>query len=316
MKKKRYSWIFVSLILCSLLLFTSCSKTGGGFSFTKKKSDTSSIISGNGLTMDFMQGFPPNEMYAEDDAKIPVLVEITNKGDYNIKDSDTCFVEVGGFDKNIITMSEIKKDCGELNGKEFEEFQTLEFEGNIDKTKIKETYTPSIVANLCYAYKTQTSSQFCVSPSLYHSDIASSHSCTPSKSISFDNQRAPIVVSGADLKSASNKVYLTLHITNKGGGMVVDNEKLSSCPNSLKRNDIDYVGYTIDVKSANKIECTPDPSQGKKIKLINGKGRAVCSLTFDSGSAFETPIEVNLDYGYAKSISKKVKIVNPDNLFN
>ena len=56
MNKKRYSWIFISLILCSLLLFTSCDKlSGSGLSLTKKKTDPKAT----GTTIGGTAGSPP-----------------------------------------------------------------------------------------------------------------------------------------------------------------------------------------------------------------------------------------------------------------
>jgi hypothetical protein len=64
--------------------------------------------------------------------------------------------------------------------------------------------------------------------------------------------------------------------------------------------------YDVRLSGGTLIDCKP---HDKIVRLNNGQGKIVCSYTIPGTSSFETPLKIDLDYGYIDSIQQPIKIV-------
>ena len=65
--------------------------------------------------------------------------------------------------------------------------------------------------------------------------------------------------------------------------------------------------YTIEMTGGSMIECTP--SNGL-LRLSNDVGKIVCSFRINGQSAYETPLQITLDYNYIESTQQGIQIIS------
>jgi hypothetical protein len=236
-------------------------------------------------------------------------------------------VFIGGFDDGIITFD--TKETS-LFGKELTArssinpqggFLTVEFEGNIAANNLQvEQYDPTILATICYPYKTIAGPNVCVDPDPF--DDKQEKVCRLG-SHSLTSQGAPIAVKTIDQEASSNKLRFKIVIENVGNGDVIKPDSMDKCggtgDNRLKRDDFDLVELTqakvgtIDLLSdSGNSKCGPFAKQGTKlIRLFDGEGFVICSVDKNEipvSTAYTTPLNIELSYGYRSTTSKSISI--------
>jgi len=310
MKKIMKITTIIALIFVSLSFLTACGQTSEG------NSGVGEYRRGTeGLELEFMPNSPPHVIYAED-GSFPITIEIKNRGVYPGEGDGTLNANIYyiGFDNQIVT---------NLNQESFsfaeEEAKTrfnpeggiviVSSEANIDTTfftasKI-DTYDANIVAALCYPYKTFASVGVCVDPNPNRD--SSLDACEPGLTGS-GSQGAPISVSSVDSVAQKGKARFVITITNSGGGSVIKESELGRCTDvELDRADLDKVTVTsASLSNGIPVTCTPSG----EVSLINGKATVVCKAEGldDSIPAFETILQLQLSYGYKKTIHRNVQI--------
>ena len=82
---------------------------------------------------------------------------------------------------------------------------------------------------------------------------------------------------------------------------------LRSCgQTAFEYADLDRVRYSVDLPSGGPLNCKP---RDGFVRLNNEQGKIVCDYTTPGTSAFETLLQVELDYSYIQSIEKPIKII-------
>lgn len=303
------------LIILVLVLIVGCSNT--------QNQEGDYLTGTEGIVMSFVPGFPPARMY-EDQEEFTIMLKIDNKGVIDVgKES---FIAISGFDQKRITLTDLKKPIpGEsdiLAGKSMfnpnGESTNIEFDAKITLNKAEKDllttkpYSPPIAATACYKYGTVATSNICVDPDPF--SRKTNKICTPAP-IEMGSQGSPIAITNIGVEPSPKKTILTIDIENLGGGEVVSNvKKLNECdPNSgtsftynelntVKLNAVDIAGETITAS------CKPKDN----IRLIDGKGRIICSLEhskLQSKSAFVSQITVVLEYLYRSTIQMPIEII-------
>ena len=322
------------LILILVVVFIA----GCGSSLSKDSNDASSIADSyrtgsEGLVMEFIENFPPSRFYdieAEEEDGLKIMLEVKNKGAWNIRNIDVDFYITGVGNSVIKNLKLLKKPGNnkvfttELEGKSYynPEGSTdfITFEGtltSLDNLKI-EMFDPTLLVTACYNYKTIASSKICIDPNPL--SIGSRENiCTPSN-IPMSSQGAPIAVTGIDVEARPKKTRLKIHVSNVGGGDVFRQASKDKCnpthETGLGFNDVDYIRLeNIKIGGDNLLssnKCNPlFTIEGTDyIRLTNGQATITCDYDTSGSSAYTTPIIINLVYSYRNSISKYIQIIN------
>jgi len=279
-----------------------------------------------GIVMNFMTDMPPARMY--DNMPIDLVVEIRNKGAYpqpnpitgwavnvinpNARGIGTLYLS--GFDDTIIVGMPKKMDISPLEGKNIYNleggYDVILFRGNIINFDIRNTdnYNANFLITSCYNYETIASQTVCIDPEPY-STKQKTRVCVvpPSYSLS-GGQGAPVAVTKVEETVLLNKIQFKIYIKNLGDGYVIDKNRLNiDCPYSLDYTNLDKV-YVSGRVSGYSLSCKPN----NPIRLINGEGNMICTIPKPamSKSAYTTPLQIKLEYGYTSSIQKSVEILN------
>ena len=103
-----------------------------------------------------------------------------------------------------------------------------------------------------------------------------------------------------------NKAIFEITVQNMGGGSVISpTTDILACNPDYR--DLDRVEYNVELSGATPVDCKPRDGY---VRLVNGQGKVVCSFDIRETTAFETLLQVELDYAYLESINQKVKIIS------
>ena len=193
------------------------------------------------------------------------------------------------------------------------EMTTIAFNGQIrewpkglDKT---ERPMPFLVTN-CYLYTTYAAPQVCIDPAPM--DLGRKV-CTPRRITFNGGNGAPVAISSIEQENTKKRIYFTINIQNVGHGQIFDMGYMERCspyyPGRLTTRQLDKA-YLMDVRIGNQqLRCTPDRGDG--VRLVNGRGQVKCTYDLQyqtAKSAYETPLIVELAYGYAESMERRMMI--------
>jgi hypothetical protein len=177
-----------------------------------------------------------------------------------------------------------------------------------------EQFTQRIMITSCFDYATHASAMVCIDPEPY-SNVRKA--CTANTVSLSGGQGAPVSVTSIEQRPARGRTTFTINVKLTKTGtddILYDYFSLYKCdPASgqiVKTNDknVVSVGYIHISNEDITMSCTPDQT----IRLDeSGNGQIVCSMEFPTGmatSAFQSPMEIELWYGYSKTIYRDVYV--------
>ncbi|HLD40476.1 MAG TPA: hypothetical protein VJB13_05040 [Candidatus Nanoarchaeia archaeon] len=268
-----------------------------------------------GVELRLVQDSPPFILYDQSD--LIALVEVNNKGSHDLKAQD-CFVQVTGFDRNIISGSffgprSCAEGAGVLDGKNL--YNTLggsnilEFQSSINLPAGVPDYNPTLNFLSCYHYHTIANPSVCVDP-LFYQVSAQQKTCRPMDVPMGGGQGGPVGVTYVGVDMIGSRAIFEINIKNLGtplGRVLSPFASLQNCgQSSLGYQDLDKVQFNVEMTGGGKVNCKP---QDGFVRLSNGQGKIICTFDIPGASAFETPLLIDLDYSYAQSIQKSVRII-------
>ncbi len=311
-------WKLSILLLIALVLVISCrGRVPQGEQPLETEAAIRLVQTGTqGIELKIIPNYPPPLVY--DKNELVALVEVQNRGNDEV-DLQDCFVQITGFDTNII-LGEFgqSKPCafnlaGPLEGKNVYNVQgganQLEFRStNIALPEGVYEYDPKfILFKTCYLYHTKARPTVCIDP-LFYQITAEQKACDFRKSVpTGGGQGAPVGISYVGVQMAGGKAVFEINVVNLGGGKVVtDNTDIRNCDSGIEYTDLDKVRYTVQMTSGTMESCKP---QDQYVRLTNGQGKIVCTFNLPNTGAYETPLLIDLDYGYIKSYQQPLKII-------
>lgn len=261
-----------------------------------------------GIDMQYIENLPPYQLY--DTSELTAIVELRNLGSHDISE-DECVVTLSGYDPHIIRSITERKSCGQLEGKDeymidggynMVEFSSssISLPGEID------LYNPNLVASVCYKYTTVANPQVCIDPHFY--DLSSDQRICEVRDVSLaGGQGAPVAVSFVNVDMVNNRAIFQIDVTNVGTGRIISPQVgINHCPLNLRYNDFDELRYNVELSGASLLRCSPE---NNLVRLVNGRGRIICSFDIGNTQAYTTPLRIELDYNYLSSIRKQVEII-------
>lgn len=193
------------------------------------------------------------------------------------------------------------------------ETNTINFNGyvrnwpqGLDQTDKPVTF---LVTN-CFIYSTVATPQVCIDPAPYDQGVKV---CQPRPTNFNGGNGAPVAISIIEQENSLRKVFFEINIQNVGGGTVFDLGAIEACspyyPGRLTAQHLNKV-YILDARIGNQqLDCTPNRGDG--VRLINGRGQFRCEYDMEyatAKSAYETPLIVELGYGYSTTMQRKTTI--------
>ena len=301
MRLKKKGFVIVLMIL--VLVISSCSSGSRGDPRSSEIEDLNYHTGSQGLVLRFVPGTPPQSVYEGD--PLNIMVEYSNKGAYDIYGGQ---LYISGYDPGFISFY---PPYGSFDAKGKSEFNPLgelskTHEFYADRVRIPQgvdAYSPRFMVTACYKYKTEAFKEVCIDPDPF--SVAPREKVCTVHDVSFGTQGAPVAVNLAETTTSRNRVQFKVHVSNVGGGTVIDNRApITSCHTLLRRSDIDRV--SINAKFSDKfLDCEPEI-----IHMVNGKGISVC--TYDGADigteAFLTVLNIELLYGYRTSIQTTTNV--------
>jgi hypothetical protein len=160
----------------------------------------------------------------------------------------------------------------------------------------------------CYGYSTYAAPTICIDPAPYDQ---SRKVCTPRKVTWSGGQGAPVAITELRQESTPRKVYLTFTVRNIGQGRVFNIGYLQRCspyyPGRMDGRHMDVV-YIGDIRIGTQpLRCQPS----REVRLNNGVGTFTCEYDIEYAtvkSAYETPVVVELWYGYQQTMQTRMNI--------
>jgi len=313
------SALVVLVILLSTLLLACQPKPAQG----ERPLDTAAALKRvqtgtQGVGTELRQGSLPNLIY--DQNELIALVEVHNRGasinGVNDLQAQQCFVQITGFDPNIITGAfNTPRSCSEgvgtLEGKNV--YNTdgssniIEFASNVNLPLGVTDYNPTLNFLTCYNFRTIANPSVCVDP-LFYQITSEQKTCIPRDVPMGGGQGAPVGVSYVGVDMVGDRAIFEISVRNLGTGRVLSPfANIQNCgQSSLEYRDLDRVSYNVQMSGGGKINCKP---QDGFVRLTNNEGKIVCTFSIPGTSAFETPLLVDLDYSYVESMQRSVRIV-------
>ncbi|KHO50521.1 MAG: hypothetical protein QT07_C0009G0015 [archaeon GW2011_AR16] len=312
MKMKKRGVIFVVLLVLVLLLVASCA---GGGRLRRSRSQAQPYnfhVGSQGVQMHFLQGNPPQRLYEGD--PLTMILEYANKGAYDITDGR---LYISGYDREYVRLEAAENPLSTTFTAEGKD----EFNPMGEITDVKEYKDPAVSmppnvdifrqvfkATACYKYRTEASPTVCIDPDPLSVDPEDKVCIvTP---MSLGSQGAPVAVSSIEPEVARDRAQFKINIANVGTGTVIESAQgrspIERCHADLKRDEIDKVEIHAFI-SDTPLECKPDI-----VRLTNGNGFSFCTLdlrTIQQREAYQTILNVYLDYGYRDSIATAVDIL-------
>lgn len=303
------------MIISALIFLVSCNRVPQG----ERPVDTATALrqvqtGTQGVEISLLPDYPPSILYDQDN--LIAIVDVKNKGNHNLEPQE-CFLQITGFDPSIIRGGmEQPRSCSEgygiLEGKSVYNleggYNQLEFRSSsIDLPQNVFEYNPVLNFVSCYNYHTTANPEVCVDPLLYQ--IASEQkTCKPMDVSMSGGQGAPVGVTYVGVDMIGDRAIFEINIRNMGSGKVLSPfADIRSCGQaSIDYNDLDKVGYTVQMSGGSLVDCKPRDGM---VRMVNNQGKIVCSVNVPGASAYKTPLLIDLDYSYLQSLQRTVKII-------
>ena len=315
MKRSVIKVLMIVLLITTLLFLVSCKgKPAAGEGPYDTATAARLVTTGSqGVELSLMQGFPPPFIYDEDE--LVAILEVKNRGNFDLA-LQSCRIHVTGFDKTILTTLSPYggRRCAEgitvLEGKNLYNVQ-----GGINQLEFKSTsnrlpekvfeYNPVLNFLTCYHYHTSASPLVCVDPLFY--DVSTEQkTCVPTDVGMGGGQGAPVAVSHVGVDMVGGRAVFEITIQNVGGGTILaPGISPEACVGKIAYTQLDLVEYVVKNTGLSSMRCKPRD----KVRLSNGMGKIVCDANIPPGSAFQTPLQITLDYNYMDSLTQPIRII-------
>lgn len=314
----------ISACMVMIMFMFGCSSSDGK---DVGPSSTPFVGGETGIDMSFIEGAPPDEVFDNSQYPFSVSLKLENKGEADVS-KDEAYVKITGINPNDFnkTPADMKKNLVEdleatkknfdgsiLNGGiTISEFNDLNYEpdvaGNFEGPRIR--------AELCYNYKTKTSTNICVKEDLLGNE-GSKSICEVSEDKDPQNSGAPIhITKVTEQPMGTDKIHVSFVIEHVGDANDRFFKKGTDCadtPTNTDRYKV-YVHVTSDINGV-KASCTglQEPSSDNSagyVTLFNKAPRTVvCSFDISSASGeFEDLFTVELEYRYMQFIEKAILV--------
>jgi hypothetical protein len=301
----------IAYIAMVILFLAACTQSN----VKEQNAEDNFHVGTQGISLNFVQNAPPSKIYEGDN--LDVSVELWNKGAYPDSNILEGKLAISGFDPSAINGQWDGADVmpSDLVGKSAYNpsggYGIMTYEAsNINVPFDANPYTVTLIVHACYKYATIASPLVCIDSDPY-SVVSEEKVCHIGDQSLSSGQGAPVSVTKIEEEVGSDTIYFRIYIRNAGGGTIIGANAYDSCPFDLNLEDLNTIVVNVDTSFDTRPRCTPAGTSTDPVRLINGQGYIFCSMSKpNTNSAYQTPLNIRLDYVYSNSISKKVEIIS------
>ncbi|NQV08793.1 hypothetical protein HQ529_03000 [Candidatus Woesearchaeota archaeon] len=282
--------------------------------------ETSSTITGDkafiggkvGLTMEFLSGAPPEEVF-DSNNPFSIDIKLENEGEWGVNMNDTTIKITGIYpsDFGLLTSEDLIKHPDEdmtaaqrdPQGNTIQGTITdIEFEGLEYNREIAGFVQFNIKAENCFEYGTTAQSQLCIKEDLL-GKTGEEGTCDPNGEKTMDNSGAPIHVTKlSESVAGKDKISFVFNVEHIGDGKVYKMD--TSC--STDFNDRNKVFITVNDPGIGALSCSglEGGSTSGYATLFDDERSIRCTINLDEASLgdYEKVLNVVIEYGYKESI--------------
>ncbi len=319
-----YRRIILILILASLFILPACK----GKKTSAVDTTTPFIGGANGLRASFIEGAPPEYIFDKGNYPFGISVKLENLGEDPLEVMDA-FVEIEGInpiDFGKASQSDLIENIPNRLEAARKNFDGTVIPGGQTVVEFGELrYLPDlhgntqakIRANVCYNYRTQTSTKVCIKGDLLR-DVQGGDICKVAEDKQPQNSGGPIHISKLrEAPIGTDKIQVSFEVAHVGDAADrFFNVDAAECDTSITNPDRNMVFINVISDVNGRIpkcdglqEAAPDGSSGF-VTLFEGAPRIVTCTIDISGieSTFEDLFEVDLEYKYLQAIEKQLLI--------
>lgn len=204
----------------------------------------------------------------------------------------------------------LEGDTPETPGGGLEVYEFPSYIYNFPETFDK--FQQQIMVTACYSYVTRATIMMCIDP---NPNSNAKKACIAKTVSPSGGQGAPVAVTKVEQQASSEKIIFTITIKHTKKNALDDlydiNQLFYKCnPHSgaiVKPSDKNIVEI-LHVELPGQ-DITSQCSGGGKVRLdSSGNGQFTCTAYLDSESTHESPLSIELGYGYGKNIYKSITI--------
>ncbi len=182
-----------------------------------------------------------------------------------------------------------------------------QFTGHIENWPEGADQVPqTFLATDCFMYTTFAAPVVCIDPDPYSTNRKV---CTPLAATWSGGQGAPVAITSITQESTPRTAVFNIQVRNIGGGTVYDPGSLEKCSpyysGGAKPNDLDTLWIGEARIGDRELNC----NSGQMVRLHDGQGSFTCTYSLQNdqmNSAYQTPLVIELWYGYSKTITKSI----------
>ncbi len=304
----------IIILSLTLLILSSCSGGSGKEPQDALNSLKEAQSGTQGVETRIVPNFLPSTLF--DRQQLSLMVEVKNKGAHDVEAQD-CFVHITGFDHNIIPGGlNVPRSCGDnygtLEGKDI-----YNLDGSFNQLAIESStiglplgvneYSPNLVIDTCYRYITTATATVCIDPKNYNFET-SQQSCRSGSVSLGGGQGGPVGVGYVGVTMAGQRATFDINIQSYGTGTVLSNAAdIQNCGfNNWNFNELNHIIYSVRFGNGQPLDCKP---RDGTVRLAGTSGKIICTTEVPNGAAYETPLVIDLSYGYKNSITQGIRIV-------
>ena len=305
--------LMILILAISLVFTTGCGDTSTGPSMSDP------FIGGTtGLTMEFIEGAPPVEVYDGGNYPFTAVVKVENIGETDIAIGDAT-IKISGIDAadfgtsaSLLTQSNdeeiygAKKNAegGIIEGGIFHLTFPKDSEFNYEESLSGNIQFP-FLSTVCYKYENKANIMLCVKEDPLDDDDSV---CTLDEIKTAYNSGGPIqILNFEETPRGKEEISFTFEIWHQGTGEVY--ELSSLCDDSIQTSDRVYIAIDTGISG---LECTGltggDQSSGY-INLYEGKRSVTCTQDVSGATGdYEKVVEIITQYDYEQAITTNVLV--------
>jgi len=318
--KIKYALIITGLAV--LLMLSGCGSEDGTDS---DSGDTVAagkrFIGGSlGLTVEFLDGAPPEEAYDGGGHNFGASVKVVNEGETDVS-VDKAELELTGFrpaDFNVDPETMLQMLNTDLNGKDMDsqgaildgETDIVDFGSNFDYAgELSGNTNFPLKVSLCYEYGTRASANLCVEKDLLDPEhtTATGAVCDANSNLDIDASGGPIEVT--DMKeqvSGGNKISFSFLVAKANTDLeIYSSEPADLCNDENIHKDVVWIDVNTGLNGDGEIlSCTgldglnENGHDSGYMKLFGGQRTVNCIQDIPDGSLGDYTTEIKIEMAY------------------
>ncbi|RMF06179.1 hypothetical protein D6764_02865 [Candidatus Woesearchaeota archaeon] len=305
--------MMIFAVLAVLVLVSGC---GSGNSSTTSSDKTPFVGGTEGLSIDFMDGAPPPEVYDGGNYPFEVALRVQNKGEHDVPANEVT-VELTGIDPADFSVSPadlVKHPDEDLLG------TMKDSDGNIIDGTITYINFPNfnyagqlsgnmiftLRADACYTYETVANTKLCIIEDVL--DFDAETVCKVNEKKTVFNSGAPVQVTSFEQSPmGQNRISFTFEVSHAGLGKIYGEG--TNCDSTVTNEDKVYVEVDTGIEG-HPADC-PGLGGGPSgtITLYGGKRTIRCNQDVSGATTnYEKVITIRLRYDYEQTASKTLLV--------